>query len=85
MVYVCFLKYHKARITMPLSERSRCSPQEYSVRMPPDIVEAAATMVLKEIECACDFCECRIGSTPVGGHNYGNAKYVAALGVAKEP
>jgi hypothetical protein len=85
MVYVRFLEYHKPRFTMSLSERSRCSPQEHPVRVPPDIVEAATAMVLKEIECACDFCECQFGSTPVGGHNHGNAKYVAALGVAKEP
>lgn len=42
-------------------------------------------MVAKEIERGCDLCERCIAITLVGGHNYGNAEYVLALGVAKEP
>ena len=85
VVYVCFLENHKPRFAMPLSERSRRSPHEYAVRVPPDIVERPTTMVSKEIECACDFCECRIATAPAAGDSYGNAEYFATFGVAKDP
>jgi hypothetical protein len=60
MADVGFLENHKLRFTMPLSARSRCDPHEYTVRVTPDIVERATAMVSKEIECACDFCECLV-------------------------
>ena len=85
IVNVCLFENHQPRVTMPLSERSRRSPHEYAVRVTPEIVEAAITMVVKEIERGCDFCDCCIAITLVDGHNYGNAEYFLALGVVKEP
>jgi hypothetical protein len=85
IVNVCLFENHQPRVTMPLSSRSRGSPHEYAVRVTPEIVESATTMVVKEIERGSYFCECCIAITLVGGHNYGNAEYFLALGVAKEP
>ena len=84
MAYVCFLENHQPWFTMPLCEHSRRTPDEYAVRVAPDIVKGATTMVSKEIERVCDFCEC-IAAASVVGHNYGNAEYFAALGMAKDP
>ena len=85
MVYVGFLENHKPRFAVPLSQRSRRDPHEYAVRVPPDILDRATAMVSKEIECACDFCECLVVTTRAPGHNYGNAEYFPALRVAKDP
>jgi hypothetical protein len=85
MADVGFLENHKLRFTMPLSARSRCDPHEYTVRVTPDIVERATAMVSKEIECACDFCECLVVTSRAPGHNYGNTKYFPAFRVTNNP
>lgn len=85
MVNVCFFENHQLRSRMPLSECSRRNPDEYAIRVAPQIVESVTTVSLKEIERGCDFCEYYIAVTQIGGHTNGNAEYLPALGIAKEP